>query len=297
MARSIETALERVRGSAREARTDRVAAEDPLEIRAQGPGQEAVQIAVTMRTPDDDAELAVGFLYGEGLIRARDENAAPVVRELRSRAGAELGDRAPQAVRSTRTRLKRNFYATSSCGICGKASIDHIHTNAPAIAPGPMLHALHAPRAPGRAAGRAETFERTGGLHATAACSPRTAECSSCCARTSGDTTRWTRRSGRLLLDGRAAARERRLLVSGRASFELVQKAAMAGVPVLCAVSAPSSLAVQTAERLGMTLVGFLRAETSTSTPTRNASTSTPSVVLARSTRGVEGSERAHAAG
>src|ERR1700761_5879021 len=139
MARSVERTLERVRGEAHQAQKDRLAHEDPLEIRAQGPGQEPVQIAVTMRTPDDDAELAVGFLFGEGLLRGRAELAAPVVREL----PLEGSPQSYVTVRLTRpfdaTRLQRNFYATSSCGICGKAAIDHIHTLAPPIAPGPVF--------------------------------------------------------------------------------------------------------------------------------------------------------------
>ncbi len=259
MARSIETELERVRGAVREAKTDRVAAEDPLEIRAQGPGQEPVQIAVTMRTPDDDAELAVGFLYGEGLIRARDEIAAPVVRELALEGS-------PQSFVTVRlkhtfdaTRLQRNFYATSSCGICGKAAIDHIHTNAPPIAPGPIFKRSTLLAFPAELRAAQRTFAETGGLHATAAF---TADGRMLHVREDvGRHNAMDKVLGRLLLDGALPLSNGALLVSGRASFELVQKAAMAGVPVLCAVSAPSSLAVQTAERLGMTLVGFLRAD------------------------------------
>jgi FdhD protein len=259
MARSIETPLERFRGAVREAKTDRVACEDPLEIRAQGPGQEPVQIAVTMRTPDDDAELAVGFLFGEGLIRARDEIAAPVVRELALESS-------PQSFVTVRlkhafdaTRLQRNFYATSSCGICGKAAIEHIHTNAPPIAPGPVFKRSTLLSLPTALRAAQKTFEETGGLHATAAFD---ADGRILLVREDvGRHNAMDKVIGRLLLDGALPHAKGALLVSGRASFELVQKAAMAGVPVLCAVSAPSSLAVQTAERVGMTLVGFLRAD------------------------------------
>jgi FdhD protein len=259
MARSVERSLERVRGAVREARKDRLAHEDPLEIRAQGPGQEPVQIAVTMRTPDDDAELAVGFLFGEGLLRSRNEIAAPVIREL----PIEGSPQSFVTVRLTKnfdaSRLQRNFYATSSCGICGKAAIDHIHTTAPPMGVGPVFKRSTLISFPTSLRAAQKTFDETGGLHATAAFDRDGAM--RVVREDVGRHNAMDKVIGRLLLDDALPLSEGALLVSGRVSFELVQKAAMAQIPLLCAVSAPSSLAVETAERVGMTLVGFLRAD------------------------------------
>jgi FdhD protein len=238
-------------------RDDRLAAEEPLEIRAQGPGQEPVQIAVTMRTPGDDAELAVGFLHGEGLLGSAGDLAAPVVRELPLEASPSSFVTVRTTTPFDAARLQRNFYATSSCGICGKAAIEHIHMTSPPIGPGPVL-ARSALVAMPAALRRAQvTFAATGGLHATAAFDGRDPE-PRVVREDVGRHNAMDKVIGRLLLDGALPFRGA-LLVSGRASFELVQKAAMAGVPLLAAVSAPSSLAVATAERLGMTLIGFLR--------------------------------------
>ena len=260
MPTSVPRAVVAVRANAAPApRDDRVAAEEPLEIRAQGPGQEPVQIAVTMRTPGDDAELAVGFLHGEGLLRGARDLAAPVVRELPLEASPSSFVTVRTTVAFDATRLQRNFYATSSCGICGKAAIEHIHMTAPPIAAGPVF-ARSALVAMPAALRRAQvTFAATGGLHATGAfelggADPRVVR------EDVGRHNAMDKVIGRLLLDGALPFRGA-LLVSGRASFELVQKAAMAGVPLLAAVSAPSSLAVETAARVGMTLVGFLRGD------------------------------------
>ncbi|MBL8740170.1 MAG: formate dehydrogenase accessory sulfurtransferase FdhD [Myxococcales bacterium] len=240
-----------------ERREDLLAIEEPLEIRVQAPGEAPVQIAVTMRTPGHDAELAIGFLVTEGLLTRREQLGTPVVRELTVEGGVSNIATVRVTEPFDATRLKRNFYATSSCGVCGKAALEHIHTTAPAIAAGPILGRSVLLGLPGALRAAQVTFAQTGGLHATAAFD---AQGTLLLAREDvGRHNAMDKVIGRLVMDGGLPFSNGVLLVSGRASFELVQKAAMAAVPILCAVSAPSSLAVLTAERVGMTLAGFLR--------------------------------------
>jgi FdhD protein len=249
-----------VRGAGAAGIRDPIAVEEPLEIRAEGPGQPPVAISVTMRTPGHDAELAVGFLFTEGLVGGRADLQRPPTREL----AVEGGPNNVVTVRLARAfdaeRLKRNFYATSSCGICGKASLDHLHAAAPPLGEGPVVARSVILRLPALLREAQVAFDRTGGLHATGAFDLGGALLA--LREDVGRHNAMDKVIGRMLLDGRLPLADRILLVSGRASFELVQKAAMAGAPVLCAVSAPSSLAVDAAGRLGMTLVGFLRGET-----------------------------------
>jgi FdhD protein len=238
-------------------REDLLAIEEPLEIRVQAPGEDAVQIAVTMRTPGHDAELAIGFLVTEGLLARREQLGSPMVRELAVEGGVSNIVTVRVSEPFDAARLKRNFYATSSCGVCGKAALEHIHTTAPEIAAGPTVGRSLLLGLPPALRSAQVTFEQTGGLHATAAFD---ATGSLLLAREDvGRHNAMDKVIGRLFLDGALPFSGGVLLVSGRASFELVQKAAMAAAPILCAVSAPSSLAVQTAERVGMTLVAFLR--------------------------------------
>jgi FdhD protein len=254
-----EVELLAVRDLSATRRTDPVAVEEPLEIRAEGPAQAAVQIAVTMRTPGHDAELAVGFLFTEGLVRTRDDLQKPPVREL----AVEGSPGNVVTVRLSRAfdaeRLKRNFYATSSCGICGKASLDHLDTAAPPLGAGVTLARSALVRLPGALREAQAVFEQTGGLHATGAFDR--AGKLLVVREDVGRHNAMDKVIGRMLLDRQVPLADRVLMLSGRVSFELVQKAAMAGVTVLCAVSAPSSLAVQAAARLGMTVVGFLRGD------------------------------------
>jgi FdhD protein len=248
-----------IRGDALEVRADRVVGEAPLEIRAAGPGQDPVAVAVTMRTPGHEAELAVGFLRTEGLI-----DGAAVV-------GTEIGDPATNSqpddtivVRLARTFddsavAERHFIATASCGICGKASIDEIALRCDPIPDGPVVSrpvVLALPDAL-RAAQRA--FEETGGLHAAALFSP-VGELVAI-REDVGRHNALDKLVGSQLLAHALPLHDRIVMVSGRVSFEIVQKAAVAGAPIICAVSAPSDLAVETAERLGVTLVGFLRGD------------------------------------
>ncbi len=252
-----------VRPGAAETRRDAVAVEEPLEIRAEGPGQEPVAIAVTMRTPGHDAELAVGFLFTEGLLRSAADLRRPSTRELPVEGGANNTVTVRVAVAFDAERLKRNFYATSSCGICGKASLEHLHATAPPLAPrregsAPLPRSLIV-RLPAALRAAQSVFERTGGLHATGVFDH---DGRLLVVREDvGRHNAMDKAIGHLVLQQQIPLSERVLMLSGRVSFELVQKAAMAGAPVLCAVSAPSSLAVQAADRLGITIVGFVRGE------------------------------------
>lgn len=248
-------------------RADALATEEPLEIRivraGDAPGGRvrpgaATRVAVTMRTPGADFELAAGFLFSEGLLAAREEVAAiSYCAEAEQRYNVVNVVLAP-GVEIDPSLLSRNFYATSSCGVCGKASIE--------AALGPACAVIRSPLAvspetllglPGTLRASQAVFERTGGLHAAALFSAGGA-----LLRVREDVGRHNaldKLVGASLLAGELPLSDGVVLASGRLSFELVQKAARAGVPVLAGVSAPSSLAVEVAERAGMTLVGFLR--------------------------------------
>lgn len=248
-----------VRDGASERRWDTVAGEEPLQMRACGPDQEPTDVAVTMRTPGHEEELTLGFLIAEGLLDPAD--AAAVMFEygdpgLVSTPHNEVLARLPQPLDLAAV-AERHFLATASCGICGRASTDELIARVPRLPDGPTVAASTLMALQSRMRAEQAIFESTGGIHAAALFT------------TAGELlglredigrhnaldklVGWRARSGDL------PARDSILLVSGRASFELVQKAAVAGIPVLCAVSAPSDLAIVTAERVGMTLVGFLR--------------------------------------
>ncbi len=246
-------------GAARQLR-DRIVAEEPLEIRAAGPAQDPVSVAVTMRTPGNDMELAAGFLFTEGLIASRDEI------ETMRYCGLEEPEEQRYNIVTVHLRrpfdpgvFQRNFYATSSCGVCGKASIDQIEVMSGPLAPGPLVEQATLRRLPEALRAAQDVFEETGALHATALFTPDGG-----LAAVREDVGRHNAMDkviGQALLAGRVPLAEALALVSGRASFELVQKAAVAGIPMLCAVGGPSTLAVDAARRLGMTLVGFLRGD------------------------------------
>jgi FdhD protein len=238
-------------------RGDWLAIEEPLEIRSRGPGQKPTSVAVTMRTPGNDPELAVGFLYTEGLVRTRA--AIVTARECApARAGGAcnvvqvvLAEPFDDSV------LKRNFYATSSCGVCGKASLEQIAVHCAPVARGPVVRSSVLLELPAMLRDAQAVFERTGGLHAAGLF-----DAGGRLVALREDVGRHNavdKLVGRMVLDDRVPLDGHILLVSGRTSFEILQKAAMAGVPIVCAISAPSSLAVAMAERLGITLVGFLR--------------------------------------
>jgi FdhD protein len=245
-----------VNDGVRSERTDTLAAEEPLEIRVQGPGQEQISVAVTMRTPGGDFELAVGFLFTEGLIAPNDVHRVAYCDTMPGE------DQHYNVVSVTLQRpfdadLRRNFYATSSCGVCGKAALEDIEVRCAPVADGPTVPAamlLGLPDALGRAQ---KVFARTGGLHAAGLF---TVDGRLVTAREDvGRHNAVDKVIGELVLAGRTPLAEHVLQVSGRLSFEIVQKAAVAGIPIVSAVSAPSSLAVEAGERFGMTLVGFVR--------------------------------------
>ncbi len=246
-------------------RPDDLAAEEPLEIRVgrAGPGRRT-PLAVTMRTPGQDIDLAMGFLLTEGVIGTAED-----VLTAQLCAGTDTPNTynvvdvvLDDAVPPPETDPSRNFYTTSSCGVCGKASIDAVRTRSRFdVADDPLTIA---PRTlaslPDKLRAAQRTFDRTGGLHAAGLF---TADGDLLVLREDvgrhnavDKVVGWALREHRLPLRGHV------LLVSGRASFELTQKAWMAGLPLLAAVSAPSTLAAELADEAGMTLVGFLRGPT-----------------------------------
>ena len=244
-----------------ETETDLLAVEEPLEIRLQLPGvSKHKAISITMRTPGDDFDLAAGFLFTEGIIT----NAAQISKirycglpaknkNINNTLVAELAE----GVDIDLKRLERHFYTTSSCGVCGKSSIEALHTGAKKVEvntkfKSELIHTL-----PDTLRGAQAVFERTGGLHASALFD---AEGNLDILREDvGRHNALDKVIGAKFMSGETPLSDRILLVSGRASFELVQKALMAGIPVLAAVGAPSSLAVELAGEFGMTLVGFVR--------------------------------------
>lgn len=241
---------------------DSLAGEEPLEIRIRSSSGETVPVSVTMRTPGADFELAVGFLFGESLLA--DPAEVTAIRYCVEEAGREAQrynvvtvDLAPGAAFSPAA-LRRNFYTTSSCGVCGKASMDAVIGNIPALVQRELrLPAGLLPALPLRLREAQSVFESTGGLHATGLFS---GDGELLLVREDvGRHNGMDKVVGAAFLAGGIPLRQRVLLVSGRLSFELVQKAARAGAEVLAGVSAPSSLAVELAERCGITLVGFLR--------------------------------------
>ncbi len=228
----------------RDGERDEVAVEEPLEIRVDG-----AALSVTMRTPGHDEELALGFLFGEGLIDAAPRGAGPTddlaanVVEVR---GPLLRD--PGA---------RRFYTTSSCGVCGRGSLEEVAVHAPLLPAGPRVARALLAALPERL--RQPAFGRTGGMHATGLF---TALGEVVLVREDvGRHNAMDKVVGRALLDGRLALHGHILCVSGRLSFELVQKAAVAGAPILVGVGAPTSLAIELAADRGMTLAGFARGD------------------------------------
>ena len=221
---------------------DEVAVEEPLEIRVNG-----TAIAVTMRTPGQDEELALGFLVSEGVAPVR----ASVPADLAANTvDVEVEDFDPDAVR-------RNFYTSSSCGVCGKGALEAVAVEAPRVESDLRLPAGLVGALPGRLREGQPTFAATGGLHATGLFDERGELL--CLREDVGRHNAMDKVVGWAFADGRLPLRRAILCVSGRLSFELVQKAAVAGCPLLVAVGAPSSLAVELAADRGITLCGFVR--------------------------------------
>jgi FdhD protein len=220
---------------------DQVALEEPLEIRVDG-----AALAVTMRTPGNDEELALGFLYGEGLIDGPRE--AGLTEDLANNTIEVAGP-------LTRDPGVRRFYTTSSCGVCGKGALEEVAVLSAPVSAEPTISRALAAELPNRL--EQPGFRRTGGLHATGLF-----DADGELLHTREDVGRHNAMDkvvGRALLDGGLPLSGRVLCVSGRLSFELVQKAAVAGAPILIGVGAPSSLAIELADDRGLTLCGFAR--------------------------------------
>ncbi|MGH2699801.1 MAG: formate dehydrogenase accessory sulfurtransferase FdhD [Actinomycetota bacterium] len=242
-------------------RSDSVATEEPLEIRVHGSGDDYVS-SVTMRTPGNDFELASGWLLAEGVVARHDD----IVR-MAYCVDREIGEEQRYNIVNVHLRdglgdlasIERDFFTTSACGVCGKAGLDQLATKATPVAEGPAVHPEILSSLPAKLRAAQGVFERTGGLHAAGLFD------------SSGELLGLREDVGRhnaldklfgwALLEKQLPLTNRIVLVSGRASFELTTKSVVAGVPILCAVSAPSSLAVEVAEEFHLTLVGFLREE------------------------------------
>jgi FdhD protein len=240
---------------------DHVAAEEPLQL-----SLDAKPLSIVMRTPGNDLELALGLLWAERVIRSLAD-----VRRVR--ISAEAGESEPRVtlandlVESNQVdiylgsaggrRPERSFLATSACGVCGATTVESLALDFPALANGPVVDAAVLPRLADRLREQQRIFESTGGLHAAGLFN--VAGELELLREDIGRHNAVDKIVGRALLDGRLPLSRSVLAVSGRAGYEVVQKAVAAGIPVLAAVGAPSSLAVATAERFGMTLVGFLR--------------------------------------
>ena len=255
---TIEVDVERTRGTDAHAARDVLAVEEPLEIRlhAEVDGRLVRRtVSVTMRTPGDDASLAAGFLFTEGILH--DPAQVEEIRPCGGRNAIRVQLRAGTVV--DLARLERHFYTTSSCGVCGKTSIDALQaTSRYTLSAGvPVIDAALVHRLPSIVRDGQALFDHTGGLHASALLDA--AGVLHVLHEDVGRHNALDKVIGAEFLAGRLPAHDRILLVSGRVSFELVQKAVMAGIPILAAVGAPSSLAVELATRAGMTLLGFVR--------------------------------------
>ena len=252
--------IDAVREGIRTRRDDLVVVEEPLEIRLArlgepGPGR---PISITMRTPGSDVELALGFLHGEGLIRSnRDVASVHECGADRNVVRIELAADVPLDL----ARLERNFYTSSSCGVCGKASLEAVaammaakQVEGAGNVSAALLHSLA-----GRSHSAQPVFRDTGGLHAASLFDESGALIAAC--EDVGRHNALDKLVGARLLADALPLSGSVLLLSGRASFELLQKAAMAGVPVVASVGAPSSLAIDLAQRTGILLAGFLRGD------------------------------------
>jgi FdhD protein len=257
---SVHRPVLKISSGRRVRRPDTLAAEEPLELRVNG-----APLTVTMRTPGHDIELAHGFLLTERVIGNLED-----VSNARYCAGAEVDGRNTYNVLDVQlapgvappdASVTRNFYTTSSCGVCGKAALDAVKLATrfpPAAAPCPVTPELIL-SLPDKLRTQQRVFSTTGGLHGAGL---YRSDGSMIAVREDvGRHNAVDKVLGAALLAGEIPLSDTILMVSGRASFELVQKAAMAGVPILAAVSAPSSLAVELAEEQGMTLAGFVRGE------------------------------------
>jgi len=242
-------------------RPDTLATEEPMEIRLLS-GGERQTVAVTMRTPGADFELAAGFLYGEGIVGSPED-----IKKMSYCVDSDLDAEQQYNIVNVELRggreydlrsLERHFYTTSACGVCGKASLEQLELRGcPMIPPGPKVSAGTIYSLPEKLREAQGLFDATGGLHA-AALFDKNGELLAL-REDVGRHNATDKLVGWALLEGRLPLADHVVMVSGRSSFEILQKCLTAGVPVVCAISAPSSLAVDVAKEFGMTLVGFLR--------------------------------------
>ncbi len=267
---TMKVRIRRVAGEIVETTDDLLAVEEPLEIRVAFRGEDGVPVSrgvsVTMRTPGDDEGLAAGFLATEGILSAPDELAELSASVAEDVSGHGLVPNVVRAVLSEGVkpdleRLSRHVFTSSSCGVCGKATLEALANRGLArLSPGSLCVSPEVLRAlPASLLERQKTFSATGGLHAAAL-----ADADGNLVDHAEDVGRHNAMDkllGRRFLEEDWPLADHFVLVSGRASFELVQKALVAGVPMLAAVGAPSSLAVELADNFGMTLVGFLSAQ------------------------------------
>jgi FdhD protein len=262
MEHSRQVSIVKIAGDSARSVPDLLAVEEPLEIRL-AYDDRVQNLAVTMRTPGQDADLALGFLFTEGIIGgASDVDAAEHVFVACSANNQNtILVKLKKGVIPNLGKADRNFYTTSSCGVCGKASIEAIRTVSAfgTVTPwmGDGIDRVLILDLPNRLASAQEVFAETGGLHAAALF-----DSSGSLLMVREDVGRHNavdKLIGAAMMEGKLPLAQAVLLLSGRASFELVQKAAMAGIPVIATVGAPSSLAVSLAEEFGITLIGFLR--------------------------------------
>lgn len=242
-------------------RPDTLATEEPMEIRLLA-GDTKQTVAVTMRTPGADFELAAGFLYGEGIVSSSDD-----ILKISYCVDSDLDAEQQYNIVNVELRgnreydlrpLERHFYTTSACGVCGKASLEQLELRGcPIIPPGPTLTAQTIYGMPEKLREAQGLFDVTGGLHAAALFDDNGELIA--LREDVGRHNATDKLIGWALLEGRLPISDHVVMVSGRSSFEILQKCLTAGVPIVCAISAPSSLAVDVAKEFGMTLVGFLR--------------------------------------
>ena len=244
-------------------RPDSLATEEPMEIRLIAGGQRQT-VAVTMRTPGADFELAAGFLYGEGIVSSAED-----IKKISYCVDSDLDAEQRYNIVNVELRggreydlrpLERHFYTTSACGVCGKASLEQLELRGcPVVPPGPRIAAEKIYALPEKLREAQGLFEATGGLHAAALFD---AEGELVALREDvGRHNATDKLVGWALLERRLPLSDHIVMVSGRSSFEILQKSLIAGAPIVCAISAPSSLAVDVARQFGMTLIGFLRGE------------------------------------
>jgi FdhD protein len=242
-------------------RPDALATEEPMEIRLLA-GQTKQTVAVTMRTPGADFELAAGFLYGEGIVDSADD-----IQKISYCVDSDLDTEQRYNIVNVELRggrefdlrpLERHFYTTSACGVCGKASLEQLELRGcPVMPSGPEVSAEIINTLPEKLREAQGLFDATGGLHAAALFDNKGELLA--LREDVGRHNATDKLVGWALLEGRLPLTDHIVMVSGRSSFEILQKCLTAGVPVVCAISAPSSLAVDVAREFGMTLVGFLR--------------------------------------